>query len=127
MINTVHVHPVFREGDEVVLTRGIYEGTPGVFLRLKRTSTGPTSPSGMAAFGAIPWHGSLILSSQSMARRTDAGTDMQPIKEASQMDGRTGRAIEEWEGEGGAAGGRAAHTSRRISEGRSPHSGGPPR
>lgn len=32
------VRPVvctFREGDEVVLARGTYQGTPGVFLRLK--------------------------------------------------------------------------------------------
>ena len=35
MINTARVHPVFREGDEVVLAEGTYEGTPGVFLRLK--------------------------------------------------------------------------------------------
>ena len=32
MINTQHA---FREGDEVVLARGSYQGTPGVFLRLK--------------------------------------------------------------------------------------------
>ena len=35
MINTTDVHPVFREGDEVVLAEGTYQGTPGVFLRLK--------------------------------------------------------------------------------------------
>ena len=35
MINTVHVHPVFREGDEVVLAEGTHQGTPGVFLGLK--------------------------------------------------------------------------------------------
>lgn len=27
--------PVFREGDEVVLAEGTYQGTPGVFLRLR--------------------------------------------------------------------------------------------
>ena len=26
----------FREGDEVVLDRGTYQGTPGVFLRLRK-------------------------------------------------------------------------------------------
>ena len=29
------VSPAFREGDEVVLAEGTYQGTPGVFLRLK--------------------------------------------------------------------------------------------
>jgi hypothetical protein len=32
MMNT---KPVFREGDEVVLTDGTYQGTLGVFLRLR--------------------------------------------------------------------------------------------
>lgn len=36
MINAVHVHPVFREGDEVLLAEGTYQGTRGVFLRLKK-------------------------------------------------------------------------------------------
>jgi hypothetical protein len=27
--------PTFHEGDEVVLANGTYQGTPGVFLRLK--------------------------------------------------------------------------------------------
>jgi hypothetical protein len=27
--------PAFREGDEVVLADGTYEGTPGIFLRLR--------------------------------------------------------------------------------------------
>jgi hypothetical protein len=29
------VHPEFHEGDEVVLARGSYQGTPGVFLHLR--------------------------------------------------------------------------------------------
>jgi len=28
--------PAFREGDEVVLAEGTYQGTPGVFLRLRQ-------------------------------------------------------------------------------------------
>ena len=28
-------HPGFREGDEVVLAEGTYQGTPGVFLHLR--------------------------------------------------------------------------------------------
>ena len=35
MISTRLVGPVFREGDEVVLAKGTYPGTPGVFLRLR--------------------------------------------------------------------------------------------
>ncbi len=31
-----HVVPTFREGDEVVLARGTYQGTPGVFLHLNK-------------------------------------------------------------------------------------------
>jgi hypothetical protein len=27
-------YPIFHEGDEVVLARGSYQGTPGVFLHL---------------------------------------------------------------------------------------------
>jgi hypothetical protein len=29
------VTPAFKEGDEVILAGGTYEGTPGLFLRLK--------------------------------------------------------------------------------------------
>ena len=28
-------NPEFHEGDEVVLTNGVYEGTPGIFLTLR--------------------------------------------------------------------------------------------
>jgi len=35
MISTRPVDPAFREGDEVVLTEGTYQGTLGVFLRLR--------------------------------------------------------------------------------------------
>jgi hypothetical protein len=35
MINTATPGRVFREGDEVVLAEGTYQGTPGVFLRLR--------------------------------------------------------------------------------------------
>ncbi len=30
------VTPVFSEGDEVVLAEGTYQGTPGVFVRLRK-------------------------------------------------------------------------------------------
>jgi hypothetical protein len=35
MTGTKLVGLEFREGDEVVLAKGTYEGTPGVFLRLR--------------------------------------------------------------------------------------------
>ena len=35
MISTRLVGPVFREGDEVVLAEGTYQGTLGVFLQLR--------------------------------------------------------------------------------------------
>jgi hypothetical protein len=35
MITNAPVATAFREGDEVVLAEGTYQGTPGVFLRLK--------------------------------------------------------------------------------------------
>jgi len=34
MMDTRLAAPIFREGDEVVLANGTYQGTPGVFLRL---------------------------------------------------------------------------------------------
>ena len=35
MMSDKPVGPVFREGDEVVLAEGTYQGTPGVFIRLR--------------------------------------------------------------------------------------------
>ena len=35
MMNTRPAGPIFREGDEVVLAKGSYQGTLGVFLRFK--------------------------------------------------------------------------------------------
>jgi len=36
MMSARPVGPAFREGDEVVLAEGTYQGTPGVFLRLNQ-------------------------------------------------------------------------------------------
>ena len=33
MMNTTLAGPQFREGDEVILAAGSYQGTPGVFVR----------------------------------------------------------------------------------------------
>jgi len=38
MMSAQPVDPGFREGDEVVLARGSYQGTLGVFLHLKKDS-----------------------------------------------------------------------------------------
>ena len=35
MMSTQPAGPTFREGDEVVLAKGTYQGTRGVFLRLR--------------------------------------------------------------------------------------------
>jgi len=35
MMSTGPAAPDFHEGDEVVLANGTYQGTPGVFLRLR--------------------------------------------------------------------------------------------
>jgi len=35
MMSTLLAGPTFHKGDEVVLAKGTYQGTPGVFLRLK--------------------------------------------------------------------------------------------
>jgi hypothetical protein len=34
-MNNNGINPVFHQGDEVVLVRGSYQGTPGIFCRLK--------------------------------------------------------------------------------------------
>jgi hypothetical protein len=34
-MNTNGIDPVFHQGDEVVLVRGSYQGTTGIFFRLK--------------------------------------------------------------------------------------------
>ena len=36
IVNTLPAVPEFREGDLVVLANGTYQGTPGVFLRLRK-------------------------------------------------------------------------------------------
>jgi hypothetical protein len=36
MMSDKPVGTVFHEGDEVVLAEGTYQGTPGVFVRLKK-------------------------------------------------------------------------------------------
>ena len=35
MLSAIPAVPAFREGDEVVLATGTYQGTQGVFLRLR--------------------------------------------------------------------------------------------
>ncbi|MGA2113804.1 MAG: hypothetical protein ABSH56_03525 [Bryobacteraceae bacterium] len=35
-MNTISAVPEFHEGDQVVLAHGTYQGTPGVFLHLRK-------------------------------------------------------------------------------------------
>ena len=86
---------VFHEGDEVVLGRGTYQGTPGVFVRLKRTSTGLISRSAMATSQPSRGLAGPLHVSQRVHSRTLGGR--------SQMNGSAEDNIEAWEGEGGAA------------------------
>ena len=56
--NRSAVSTTFREGDDVVLAEGTYQGTLGVFVRFRQDVTwGPTSRSAMAASAAIRWRG----------------------------------------------------------------------
>ncbi len=57
MMNDKPAGTAFREGDEVVLDRGSYQGTVGEFVRLRKTSNGLTSWSATAACEATRWNG----------------------------------------------------------------------
>ena len=63
MMSTSTTGQAFHEGDEVVLAEGTYQGTPGVFLRLREDTAWaditaarwqhPQPPGGLAG----PFHG----------------------------------------------------------------------
>jgi len=55
----------FREGDEVVLITGSYQGTPGVFLRLKedRNWADITERDGSVRSHPIQWLGHAVVGS----------------------------------------------------------------
>ena len=55
MMSNKRVAPTFREGDEVVLAEGTYQGTLGVFLRLdKRRQLGGNHANAMASIRSHP-------------------------------------------------------------------------
>jgi hypothetical protein len=57
MTNAVTVGAAYREGDEVVLTKGSYPGTRGVFLRLKEDAAWAdiTEPNGRIRSHPLAW------------------------------------------------------------------------
>lgn len=57
MIMTRLADPAFREGDEVVLADGTYQGTPGVFLRLREDANWAdiTEPNGNVRSHPVAW------------------------------------------------------------------------
>jgi hypothetical protein len=57
MMSTRPVGPAFREGDEVVLANGTYQGTRGVFLRLKEDIKWAdiTEPNGSIRSHPVAW------------------------------------------------------------------------
>ena len=57
MSDSKSVNSVFREGDEVFLAKGSYQGTPGVFLRLKddRAWADITERNGLVRSHPVAW------------------------------------------------------------------------
>ena len=57
MTNTRPPGSVFREGDKVVLAQGSYQGTVGVFLRLKEDTNWAdiTEPNGEVRSHPVVW------------------------------------------------------------------------
>jgi hypothetical protein len=57
MTNTTPVGPMFREGDKVVLAQGSYQGTVGVFLRLREDTNWAdiTEPNGEVRSHPVVW------------------------------------------------------------------------
>jgi hypothetical protein len=61
-MNAVNINgnnSVFHQGDEVVLVRGSYQGTPGIFFRLKADPTWAdvTERNGMIRTHPVEWLG----------------------------------------------------------------------
>ena len=48
MMSTQPAGPTFREGDEVVLAKGSYQGTLGIFLHMKEDTNWRTSGNATA-------------------------------------------------------------------------------
>lgn len=57
MLNTRPVEAPFREGDEVILAEGSYQGTVGVFLRLRTDVNWAdiTEPHGRVRCHPVAW------------------------------------------------------------------------
>lgn len=74
MINAKGTRPAFREGDEVILAKGTYEGTPGVFLRLKADANWAdiNERNGRIRSHPVAWL-ALAMVAGEVAQRTEAG------------------------------------------------------
>ena len=74
MVHMETVSPVFHEGDEVVLVEGTYQGTLGVFVRL-RDDVGwadITERNGAVRSHPVAWLGHSVEGGRSSANRADA-------------------------------------------------------
>lgn len=77
MAHTETVSPVFHEGDDVVLVEGTYQGTSGVFVRL-RDDVGwadITERNGALRSHPVAWLGHALEGGRSSANRADAGME----------------------------------------------------
>jgi hypothetical protein len=135
MMRPRRVGPEFREGDEVVLAKGTYQGTHGFFLRLRDVTWADiTERNGSSRSHPLVWlyhcHGAGF-----EVPRTDAGyrmcrsfqasiddTRSRTTRQAtmqfevkSQMNGFMSRDIEAWDGEGGAAAAPLRVSARSMS------------
>jgi hypothetical protein len=57
MMNTSNTGPAFHEGDKVVLATGTYQGTSGIFLRLREYTAWAdiTEPNGSIRSHPVAW------------------------------------------------------------------------
>jgi hypothetical protein len=69
MISNRRVGTVFREGDEVVLAEGSYQGTPGIFLRLRDDVNWAdiTEPDGRIRSHPLAWLAHFTSANRSLA------------------------------------------------------------
>jgi hypothetical protein len=115
-MTTRYVHTAFRRGDKVVLTRGTYPGTQGIFLRFREDASWADirERDGSIRSHPVAWLAGVVAqipeSRLPPVKLTGHGEPQQVIPAKS-----TG--IEAWESEGGAtadaAGGR---TSTNLAE-----------
>ena len=74
MAHTETVTPMFHEGDEVILLEGTYQGTLGVFLRLRDDVRWAdiTERNGAVRSHPVAWLGHCVEGGRDSASMTDA-------------------------------------------------------